>query len=335
MCDPQGDSQGDVQEMRQNRTVIGKRRGQVLAVMSVYRPSEEAVSNAARAVSQADRVIVIDDGSGTAFRERLDDIRAVGAQVLSLDANRGIAAALNEGIRALAPGAGDVIVTLDQDSRLPDGFVSTLLKTLSDAETSGLPVAIVAPESFAGVSQKGVRLPGGFDEALRPIQSGMLVTAAALEDLGLLDEGLFIDLVDVEYYLRAVQGAWVSVAARGLDLPHELGRHQSMSIMGRRISTTLSTPFRYYYRTRNRVIITRRYSATARTLLRSERFRDTAHFAVAVLFARPRADFLRLLRLGWRDGRSNRVGKIPPEAMALAAGISWRGEPLPRSSAAG
>ncbi|WP_243063510.1 glycosyltransferase [Humibacter sp. RRB41] len=302
----------------------------VVAVVSVYRPGHDVVDNVARIVDQVDHVVVVDDGSGDGFDEVFSELTAAGARLVVLQANSGIAAALNAGIEAADLDRSDVVVTFDQDSNPPAGFVARLLDVLRESEDAGLPVAIVAPATFAGVDQTGPELASGLREALRPIQSGMLVTGSALERIGTFDEGLFIDLVDVEFYLRALEAGLVSVAASGLDLPHELGHFQSMSVLGRRVSTTLSSPFRYYYRARNRVIVTRRYRNIAGPLLRRERNRDLAHFVVAVAFARPRPALVTVLRRGWRDGRTGAGGGIPSDLNDTASSISWRGQRVER-----
>ncbi|MHA7987254.1 glycosyltransferase [Rathayibacter sp. CAU 1779] len=303
----------------------------VFAVMSVFHPDETVLENVARTVRQVDAVIVVDDGSGPEYRETLDAVEGAGATVVALEENSGIAAALNAGIRASSLAEQDLLITLDQDSRLPDAFVDQLKATLDRAVAAGLPAGIVAPATFAGVDQTGRDLGSGFVEALRPIQSGMLVTASALKTIGLFDEELFIDLVDVEYYLRALKHGLASVAAVGVDLPHELGQIQSMRMLGRTVSTTLSTPFRYYYRARNRVVITRRYLDLDPALLRNERNRDLAHFGVAMAFARPRGAFVRVLWVGWRDGRGGRLGRISQSTMSRVRAVRWRGERVARS----
>jgi rhamnosyltransferase len=298
----------------------------VVAVVSTFRPNAHSVTNVERIAAQSDRVIVVDDGSGPRYDAQLTALSGTGAQVIALPRNCGIAAALNAGIEAAELVGDDVVVTFDQDSNAPQGFISGLISTLDDALGAGLKVAIVAPESFAGVSQVGRHLDHGFVEALRPIQSGMLVRASALQQIGRFEESYFIDLVDVEYYLRAREAGLVSVAVQGLDLPHELGHFQAMRVLGRRVSTTLSTPFRYYYRARNRWALNSRYGKSAASFLRRETVRDIAYFVLVVAFARPRLSILQVVKRGVTDARRGRMGRIPDDVEALASSISWRGE---------
>lgn len=316
--------------MGKNRCVTESAATRIVAVVSVFHPQTEVAVNVAAIAAQATETIVVDDGSGAGYDDARSAITATGARLIVLEENVGIAAALNAGVKAVQLHDGDVVITFDQDSAPPAGFITALVETLHDATRSGLEVAIVAPATFAGVDQTGGELANGMPEALRPIQSGMLVTASSLRKVGLFDEGLFIDLVDVEFYLRIRAAGMASVAVRGLDLPHELGAFQSMTVLGRRVSTTLSTPFRYYYRSRNRVIVTRRFRAGARRLLRQEAFRDSVHFVLATVFASRRGAFLTLLRRGRRDGRRGITGRMPDDLRATASSISWRGTRVER-----
>lgn len=306
----------------------------VIAVVSTYHPGPDAIGNVARIVPQCDEVIVVDDGSGPGFREELAALAATGARVVALSRNSGIAAALNAGLRAAELDERDVVVTFDQDSDIGDGFVGRLVSTLDEASAAGLDVAIVAPASFAGVEQTGSELDHGFIEALRPIQSGMLVTASSLKQLGDFDESYFIDLVDVEYYLRVREAGLASIAVEGLDLPHELGHFQAMRVLGRRVSTTLSTPFRYYYRSRNRRTLNRRYRRSAASFLWRESMRDLAYFVLVVAFAQPRWGIIRVLGRGVRDAGRGRMGRIPDEVEALASSVTWRGQQIDRPGSA-
>lgn len=301
------------------------RTRRVIAVVSTYRPGPDAIGNVKRIVAQCDEVIVVDDGSGPAYQEELSGLNATGARLVALSLNSGIAAALNAGIRAAGLEAQDVVVTFDQDSIIPEGFVGRLVSTLDEASAAGLDVAIVAPARFAGVEQTGQKLKHGFVEALRPIQSGMLVAGSALRQVGEFDESYFIDLVDVEYYLRVREAGLASVAVEDLDLPHELGHFQMMRVLGRKVSTTLSTPFRYYYRSRNRRALNRRYRKSAPSFIRRETLRDMAYFVLVVAFARRRWAILEVFRRGVRDAGQGRMGRIPDDVEALASSVRWRG----------
>src|SRR5690606_21558408 len=123
----------------------------VWAVFSMFRPSETALEAVGSVVSQVDGVVVVDDGSGESADGVFERLVSDRVTVIRRSENRGIAAALNDGMaRARAAGAR-YVVTFDQDSRVPPGFVSALLRTHDDASADGVRVGLVVPEYFAGV----------------------------------------------------------------------------------------------------------------------------------------------------------------------------------------
>lgn len=298
-------------------------------VFSAFRPDFGLVETVDVAGREGHKVIVVDDGSGPGFEDVWSSIEESGAHVLRLSENAGIAAALNAGIRALFNGGATGAVTLDQDSTIGAGFVRALERAGDDARRRGEAVGVVVPEYFAGVSQVARRRKGVL-LARHSIQSGMLIPRETADAVGLLREDLFIDLVDTEFELRINARGLSAIAAPGLALGHSLGRRYERRLLGRRVrlpgvpdAVTLSTPFRYYYRVRNRVVINRLFARSAPGWTLRDSLLETIHFANALLLARPRRSLWALYRAGWRDGRRSRMGAMPADLVAVAATIRW------------
>lgn len=307
----------------------------VWAVITAFRPDEGLLAATAAVQGQVDGVIVVDDGSGPGFDDVLDAIAAQGATVLRLADNSGIAVGLNTGLRHALQQGCDAAVTFDQDSMVEPGFIAALTSAQEQSVARGMRPGPVVPEYFAGVSQVHSRTADGTLLARRAIQSGMLLTDEVLAQIGLLREDLFIDLVDTEFELRCRAKGFVPVAAPGLLLAHSLGKQYEHRVFGWRVSlpgippvVTLSTPFRYYYRVRNRRVINREF----RRQFFGETLRDTllefVHFGSALRIARPRRAMWALYRAGWRDARRGRMGRMPAELQQLAATITWSARPV-------
>lgn len=313
----------------QQTLAIGRTALTVAAVMTTYNPSRDALANAARIQSQVDVLIVVDD-AGSTGGEILTAMEASGAVVLRQPVNGGIAAALNRGVsRALDDGA-QFIATFDQDSTIDVGYIAALLDTHRSAQSHGA-IAYVAPEFFADVRQ-------GFESTEYPdllitrnvIQSGMLIPADTFRRAGLFDESLFIDLVDYEYELRIRAHDLLGIAAPGLTFHHELGTLYERRLFGIRLSlpgldaiTTYSTPFRYFYRVRNRLVVNRAYRAKEPATIRRDTIIDLVHFFFALQTARPRRTMWRVMRAGWKAGRSKEMGRMPAPLMSDAQSIQW------------
>lgn len=292
------------------------------AVVTAFDPDSGFSSRVEQLVGQVRQVWVVDDGSSAPWPSALP----ASVEVLRMGTNRGIAAALNRGLRSAFDAGADAVVTLDQDSVMPVGGVADLVTAWAAA---GDDVAYVVPEFFAGVRQAVGVDDGGRLLTRRTIQSGMLLPASTLAAVGPFLEELFIDLVDTEYSMRCHSCRLVGVAAPGLRLGHRLGaEYRRTGVLGRielagLTRLTLSAPYRYYYRSRNRVLVNRRKLPGTRAWRLRDTVLDLVHFAVVVSVARPRRAMLRLLISGWRDGRAGRGGRIPFELAQVAQEIRW------------
>lgn len=306
----------------------------VWAIVSSYRPDAGLLVALAALRGQVDAVIVVDDGSGAGATAVLEDAESAGATVIRLAENSGIAAALNAGIRAALEGGAAAVVTFDQDSIVGTGFVDALLTARARARTAGRVNGPIVPEYFADVRQVHRVEIDGTLIARHAIQSGMLLDRALLEEVGLMRADLFIDLVDTEFELRCAAAARPTIAAPGLALAHSLGRQYERRMFGRRVQVpgippvvTLSTPFRYYYRVRNRLVINGTFWRVQFRWIARDSMLELFHYANAWMLARPRRALWRLYRAAARDARRGRMGRMPDDLVVLASTVSWGAPP--------
>jgi len=269
-------------------------RPPVAAVVPAYQPGPNLSALVRSLIPQSSPVVVVDDGSPTTS-DPLDTVAELGAQIVRHDTNRGIAAALNTGIRA-ALAAEDVlaVLTVDQDSEAAEDLVATLIDTWAEAERSGLRVGLVAPEHVTRLpDQRAGRVP---------VQSGLLIPTATLRRVGDFDESLVIDGVDDDFALRCLDAGLALVVAEGVRLGHRLGETHKVSIAGRTLTLTRSAPFRYYYLTRNRVRLVRRHGRRHPGWSARQIVGLGGHLGLVLAFDPGRADRLREAWRGTRDG---------------------------------
>lgn len=302
----------------------------VAAVISTYLPDRNLDSIVSALVGTVNEVIVVDDGSGTEADDALSGARRQGAHVLRSTRNEGIAAALNRGARAALDRGATHVLTLDQDSLLDRDDVERLLAEIERADGLGHHVAFSVPEYFSSVRQVHEERGDGVLLARHAIQSGMLIPAATFAHVGMFREDLFIDLVDTEFELRCDRAGFVGVAAPGVRLEHSLGasferpRWLRWLLLGRGPSDlTLSTPFRYYYRVRNRQLVNGEFWRTRFTWVMRDTVVEWAHFVIAALVARPRNALWRLYARALRDARRGRLGRASEADLELARRIRW------------
>ena len=306
-----------------------------VAVFSTFGPADGAVQAVASVLGQVDDVIVVDDGSGAVADAALQRISDLGARVERLDRNAGIAAALNRGIALARETRATHVLTMDQDSHAPDGLVALLLSASEAAAAAGVSIGAVVPEHFAGVRQARGAARDGYAPAAEVIQSGMLIPMAVLEDIGGLREDFFIDLVDIEFELRLKRAGLAVLAADGARLGHALGAAYERTLFGLPVRVpgippvlTLSTPFRYYYRVRNRLVIDREYvRAMPGRILRDTLF-DGIHFLDVLRVARPRRAMWRVFRVAVVAAVRGRMGAMPQGLRDIAGTIRWSAAPV-------
>lgn len=287
----------------------------VVAVIPLYRPPADIADRVSELLGQVAGVVLVDDGTENANPLDLD---LPGVDLLANPENRGIAHALNTAIaRARELGATHVL-TLDQDSAVTKEFVDRLLSALEREEARGLRVAAAVPEMVGGAPQ--LREPDG--TAFEPIQAGQLLPMSVVDAVGAFDERLFIDAVDSDFVLRARELGFRFVIAEGVTLGHALGESVPVTLFGRPLvirgrsrSVIYHKPFRTYYMVRNSVHLARTRGATSRRWM-WRRVRKTLEMIVGCsLLAPDRAQQLRAIRLGIRDGRRGQPGKIPDDVL--------------------
>lgn len=294
------------------------RRSAVACVVTAFRPSPQLVGNVKALLAQARTVIVVDDGSGPGFESVFSDVAATGADLVTLTDNSGIGAALNAGVHRARKISGIThVLTVDQDSVLPAGYVASLLEAEAAALAKGIVPGLVGPARIHGnpVMSGGTR--HGIVLGKEPIQSGLLVSMAALDRLGDFRAELFIDLVDTEFYLRALDAGLPTILADA-EFDHSLGTFVEARIFGRPIplpggalKVRIAATWRYYYIFRNRILVSRRYARRHPVWVAAGYWADLRHLAVVTALAPGRLARLTAVLAGLNDGLRGRTGKKP------------------------
>lgn len=292
----------------------------VTAVISLYNPGEDVVANCAALIGQVGRVVAVDDGSPLDTGSILGQLESLGATVVRLERNCGIASALNAGIRAALAQEDKplFILTMDQDSQLEPGFMVKMLAAYDSARENHIRVAMVAPGSISGIPTRRRGHVNGTVLGGEPIQSGLLIPVATLESLGLLMDELFIDGVDTEYFLRARKDGQESIVASEARLEHALGAMVPASVFGLKISfkgrilpVRTAATYRYYYIFRNRILLVREYWRSQPAWALKGILADYRHLAIVTTLAPGRGPRLSSAMAGVRDGFKGVTGPRP------------------------
>lgn len=283
------------------------------AVITAYRPDSSLPEAVRSVLGQVQQVVVVDDGSPSGG-DVLGECEAMGATVLRHGDNRGIGAALNTGIRAARSADPTLthVLTMDQDSTLPVGYVETLVLAEQAATRSGVRVGMTSPGDITTVRRRRSDGREDFLAGGEPIQSGLLLPVATLDAVGDFDESLVIDGVDSDYWLRAVDAGLDAVVAPGVSLTHRLGQPVVLA-SGRELPFVVASRFRYYYQWRNLVVLVRRHGRRHPGWAAGAVVRALRHLVLVTVFAAGRVPRLRVARAGLLAGVRGERGLMPPQ----------------------
>lgn len=296
----------------------------VWAIVVTYQPDIATLRAALMACAeQVARVLVVDNGSELSILALLRELaHQTGCSLNELGSNLGIAAAQNRGIaQARARGATHVLL-LDQDSVPSSGMVERLRSALTTLADDGISVAAVGPRlvdrrtgtstPFIRICILGVTKKTCQDDSQSLIEtdflvsSGMLVPLEVFDRVGLPEEGLFIDNVDLEWCFRARAMKLILYGVCDAVMEHSIG-DTVIRFGGSTIHR--HDPLRQYYIMRNRILLYQRsYSPWGWVV--QDFFRMLFKLVLFSLVFTPRGKNIHMMFKGIKDGLHGKVGKL-------------------------
>lgn len=292
--------------------------GGICAVVVTYHPLAQYADNILALGPQVDKVLVVDNGSSEdALIPIRHSLAAIDGVLMPMGRNLGIGAALNVALRFATEHGFKWLATFDQDSRVTEGMIATMLSTL-DEYAYRERVAIITPRhvdqrlrkiiqdrAFAGAGQ-------GWRLLVTTLTSGNVVRVQAALDAGGFDEGLFIDYVDHEFCLRLRRSGHQVLEASNATLLHSLGRMQWRKILGLRIAVVNQPSTRRYYISRNRLIVWRNYWRSVPLWVMRDVRRFFSETLLILLFESDATGKLRMTLKGVKDALAGIRGPFDP-----------------------
>ncbi|MFL9939502.1 glycosyltransferase family 2 protein [Paraburkholderia graminis] len=293
------------------------RREQAGVVIVFYRPDRDCVVRANR-LAQVWPCVVIDNTESVStphalgLDERIDYV--------ANGANLGIATALNQGIERLIATSCTSALLFDQDSEPSEQLLRELPETLAAERLRDRRVALIGP-AYEDARLRGVapfvrfgylwlrRIP---PQGVKPIDVDFLITSGSCVNLdvwrevGPMDDGLFIDFVDLEWCARARAKGCSVLGAPALRLAHELGG-EPVKVFGRNYPG--HSAVRHYYLFRNAIALIRR-GYVPWSWKSTELVKMPVRLVIYALFMQPRLLHLRLSLLGIWHGLTGRDGAL-------------------------
>lgn len=278
----------------------------VACAVITYNPDSKIIDNINGYLDKC-KLLIIVDNSDPEFPFPDNNFESVGSVIfLRNNENLGIASATNIAAKIASDKGFNYLITLDQDSRVPDDFYEKYLSSIQELDCIEN-VALVSPFHFyPGYTES---IDASVKEITHCIASGMCLNLKIFRQLGGMDKGFFIDYVDFDYSLKARKAGFRLVRDGKIVIIHSLGNLQSRSLLGRKFTITNHSPLRLYYRTRNRFRVYVRYFAFSPffvikdlTIFHAELFKIIAYESLKMLK-------IRMILLGFWHFVTGKTGK--------------------------
>ncbi|MED7788015.1 glycosyltransferase family 2 protein [Francisella sp. 19X1-34] len=290
----------------------------ILSIVISYNPNIKGLNNLLESLLNINttkiehEILVVDNNS-----LNIVDIKNIclkkNIRLNKLKHNMGIAYAQNIGIKCAIKEKYNYILLSDQDSLFPQNYFSKMIKYFNN-DVAAIGPAFININSgeksgyIKSIRMKSFKQPKNEIHQVRHIiASGKIINVSSISKVGLMDEELFIDYVDLEWCWRAEKNDLKVLFNANISIKHFLG-DGSAKILKKEYQ--VRSHIRYYYLIRNGIYLA--IYNKEKTLSVRERFiifcKSFIYITVYSLHY-PRAKNSSACFSGLADGFRKRLGK--------------------------
>lgn len=251
---------------------------------------------------QVNKIVIIDNSSKNykLIQKLITGEKKI--YIISNSRNKGIAAALNQGMEYLKILGYNWVITLDQDSFLEKDVVKNMKLYCNNK------VGIICPRiEYIGQYTQKVK-PQKVEEINACMTSASLTNVLAWEKVGRFDEDFFIDYVDNDFCMKLKLEEYSILRVNTCILKHNLGEGKNFKIFNKKIYYFKHSPIRCYYLIRNIIIFNKRYKYNINYF--KESLKVIYLFFYSLCFCKPRIKTFKYLIKGIIDGIFQNMGYI-------------------------
>lgn len=241
---------------------------EICALIITYNPDFNILKRNVTSVKlQISQCLIVDNGSNN--QDQLKHFAAENkVELILLGENRGIAAAQNVGFKEAKKNDVEWVLTLDQDSVIPDGMVQKYTESKKmEASDTGIVTGLYFDRKWNANQRAALigKTNQKFTEKDMVISSGNLVRVKAWEKVLGFDEYLFIDMVDYDFDAKLRLFGYRIWQINSVLMEHEVGRVIHKPILEHILLLPESglladhPAFRQYYIYRNSIIFQKRF----------------------------------------------------------------------------
>lgn len=282
----------------------------VCAVIVSYHPGPEMIANIPSVIEQVQGLVVVDNGSNPDELELLRaTTQAAGAYLIENGENLGVAEALNQGVQWARSRGYPWVILFDQDSKLTQGFIVRMFDAWEShpdrTSVGSIHPRYVHPET--GLERAVARAADG--GPITSITSGALMPIWIFDKIGGFAAEYFIDWVDLEFSYRIRAAGLLVADARQAVLLHAAGHSRPFSFLGFHYRPGHHSAIRWYYISRNRVAVYRKYFRVFPVWMLTSMVESIKDTIKGFIVEEDRAIKFRNFMLGTWDGITGRMGK--------------------------
>jgi rhamnosyltransferase len=290
----------------------------IAAIIVIFNPNINQLMKTIHSLKDQVNEIVIIDNSIENLNETLFLKNSKRIKYIPLNKNFGIAKAQNLGLKFLLNKKYKFILLSDQDTIFPDNYSEHMLKSFYSMDSEF--IAAIGPnfmetnrnskqgfEIFNGIFRNRIYPTFGIHSVSQIIASGKIIYTKNLEKIGMMNEKLFIDWVDLEWCWRAKKNGFTILGNANVTIEHNLGDYSKDFIYKK---FTLHNATRHYYIIRNAIYLAL-YSPYLKIGMRIN-ILQKAIFQIFLfpLIGVPHLDHFKKVFLGLFHGLIGRLGSI-------------------------
>ena len=216
--------------------------------------------------------------------------------------NYGVAKALNQIFEYANKSGAKWVLTLDQDSVVPENMMMEYEKYIDYSN-----IGIIGCQIQDRNIDTEIPVENKADIVNSLITSGSLTNVKIWREIGGFDEKLFIDFVDKDFCIRLIQHGFILLKINAVKMKHAIGKTKMIKLFLLSIKIYNHPPVRKYYQMRNMIYLNQKYK---RKLSISLYFHIFIMFIKIILFEKQKEEKIQELIRGLIDGHKMRLNKI-------------------------
>lgn len=273
-------------------------------VVVLYNSTNDDILNINNYKDSVGKLYVIDNSDDDKIRVKSDNK----IEYIKLNENLGIAKALNIGAQMAIKDGYDLLLTMDQDSKISKSIINKMLEFINN-NCKKIKIGLVSPYHNINNGTDD-RSNNTYEEKIEVMTSGNIINLKAYQEIGGFKDWLFIDCVDMDYGMNLNKNGYKVIRLNNLIMEHKLGNVKIHKLFNKKYPCSNHSPIRRYYMMRNTLYLRDMYNET---------FKDYCNYLIRIqigqikrilVFEQNKYKKLKMMYKGYKDYKRGIKGKL-------------------------